>query len=193
MSLARTTRGRGPLPASRLGAREADASLIVAIVIPVVVLARGRRVLAVSHDGGERIWAEVAMSKKPAGARETTAAYPARKLPILWGSVPLPMLSLLLPMQAKQLGATAMGLGRRLTAAQGAMVLCRPVIGRGVDRFGCSVFCLAVVMAWQQVPDMQTPRRRQRSVSRGLSGLWCTCSCSSCSVTSLRCSCGRSS
>ncbi|HEY5870045.1 MAG TPA: hypothetical protein VI542_31505 [Candidatus Tectomicrobia bacterium] len=53
------------------------------------------------------------------------------------------MLLLLVPIQAKQLGATAMGLGGRLAAAQGAMVLCRPVIGWGVDRFGCRVFCLA--------------------------------------------------
>jgi MFS family permease len=58
------------------------------------------------------------------------------------GSLPLTMLPFLLPIQAKQLGATALGIGGLFAAAQGVMVLCRPVIGWGVDRFGRRVFCL---------------------------------------------------
>ena len=82
------------------------------------------------------------MSKKPAGESETTAAYTALKLPIMLGSLPLTMLPFLLPIQAKQLGATALGIGGLFAAAQGVMVLCRPVIGWGVDCFGRRVFCL---------------------------------------------------
>jgi MFS family permease len=82
------------------------------------------------------------MSKKPAGERETTAAYTALKLPIMLGSLPLTMLPFLLPIQAKQLGATALGIGGLFAVAQGVMLLCRPVIGWGIDRFGRRVFCL---------------------------------------------------
>jgi MFS family permease len=59
------------------------------------------------------------------------------------GSLPLTMLPFLLPLYAKQFGASALGIGGLFAVAQGMMVLCRPVIGWGVDRWGRRGFCLA--------------------------------------------------
>jgi MFS family permease len=83
------------------------------------------------------------MQKEPAGESELTAAYTALKLPIMLGSLPLTMLVFLLPLYAKQLGVSALGIGGLFAVAQVMMVLCRPVIGWGVDRFGRRGFCLA--------------------------------------------------
>jgi len=82
------------------------------------------------------------MQKEPAGESETAAAYTVLKLPIMLGSLPLTMLPFLLPIYAKQFGATAMGIGGLFAVAQVMMVLCRPVIGWGVDRWGRRGFCL---------------------------------------------------
>jgi MFS family permease len=71
------------------------------------------------------------------------AGYAALQLPIMLGSLPLTMLTFLLPIYAKQLGASATGIGGLFAVAQLIMVLCRPVIGWGIDRFGRRGFCIA--------------------------------------------------
>jgi MFS family permease len=83
------------------------------------------------------------MPKEPAVERGTTVAYTALKLPIMLGSLPLTMLPFLLPLYAKQFGANALGIGGLFAVAQVMMVLCRPVIGWGMDRCGRRGFCLA--------------------------------------------------
>jgi DHA1 family multidrug resistance protein-like MFS transporter len=83
------------------------------------------------------------MPKASARAWGTTAADTPLKLPVMLGSLPLTMLPFLLPLYAKQFGATALGIGGLFAVAQGMMVLCRPVIGWGVDRWGRRGFCLA--------------------------------------------------
>ena len=83
------------------------------------------------------------MPKEPAVARGTTATYTVLKLPLMLGSLPLTMLPFLLPLYAKQFGASALGIGGLFAVAQGMMVLCRPVMGWGVDRRGRRGFCLA--------------------------------------------------
>src|SRR5215510_5283377 len=98
---------------------------------------------AVDDDGVPCVCEGGAMQKEPAGESELTAAYTALKLPIMLGSLPLTMLAFLLPLYAKQLGASALGIGGLFAVAQVMMVLCRPVIGWGVDRFGRRGFCLA--------------------------------------------------
>jgi MFS family permease len=84
-----------------------------------------------------------AMSKEPAVEGGATAAYTVLKLPLMLGSLPLTMLPFLLPLYAKQFGATALGIGGLFAVAQAMLVLCRPVIGWGVDRWGRRGFCLA--------------------------------------------------
>src|SRR5919109_2036575 len=83
-----------------------------------------------------------AMSQEPAIAHRTSATDIVLKLPLMLGSLPLMMLPFLLPLYAKQFGATALGIGGLFAVAQGMMVLCRPVIGWGVDRWGRRRFCL---------------------------------------------------
>jgi MFS transporter, DHA1 family, multidrug resistance protein len=82
------------------------------------------------------------MAKEPAVARGTTATSTVLKLPLMLGSLPLTMLPFLLPLYAKQFGASALGIGGLFAVAQGMMVLCRPVIGWGVDHWGRRGFCL---------------------------------------------------
>jgi DHA1 family multidrug resistance protein-like MFS transporter len=82
------------------------------------------------------------MSKEPAVPQRTTATYAVLKLPLMLGSLPLTMLPFLLPLYAKQFGASALGIGGLFAVAQGMMVLCRPVVGWGVDRWGRRGFCL---------------------------------------------------
>jgi MFS family permease len=53
------------------------------------------------------------------------------------------MLAFLLPLYAKQFGASALRIGGLFAVAQIMMLLCRPVIGWGVDRWGRRGFCLA--------------------------------------------------
>ena len=72
------------------------------------------------------------MPKAQATAQGTTAADTPLKLPVMLGSLPLTMLPFLLPLYAKQFGATALGIGGLFAVAQGVMVLCRPIIGWGV-------------------------------------------------------------
>ena len=83
------------------------------------------------------------MPKEPAVARGTTATYTVLKLPLMLGSLPLTMLPFLLPLYAKQFGATALGIGGLFAVAQGMTILCRPVLGWSVDRWGRRGFCLA--------------------------------------------------
>ena len=73
----------------------------------------------------------------------TPAPYTVLKLPVMLGSLPLTMLPFLLPLYAKQLGANALGVGGLFTVAHVTMVLCRPVIGWGIDRWGRRRFYLA--------------------------------------------------
>ena len=51
------------------------------------------------------------MPKASARAWGTTAADTPLKLPVMLGSLPLTMLPFLLPLYAKQFGATALGIG----------------------------------------------------------------------------------
>src|ERR1043166_8421272 len=74
------------------------------------------------------------MSKEPAVEGRATATSTVLKLPLMLGSLPLTMLPFLLPLYAKQFGATALGIGGLFAVAQGMMVLCRPLIGWRVDR-----------------------------------------------------------
>src|SRR5919108_3645971 len=98
---------------------------------------------AAADDAGEPCIGEGdVMAKEPAFERETTDMSSVLKLPIMLGSLPLTMLPLLLPLYAKQFGATALGIGGLFAVAQGMMVLCRPLIGWGVDRWGRKGFCL---------------------------------------------------
>jgi MFS family permease len=64
-------------------------------------------------------------------------------LPITFGSLALTMLSFLIPIYAKQLGASALGIGGLFAVAQGMIVLLRPVIGWTSDRFGRKGFFIA--------------------------------------------------
>jgi MFS family permease len=72
-----------------------------------------------------------------------TPAYTALKLPVMLGSLPMTVLAFLLPLYAKQFGANALRIGGLFAVAQVMMVLGRPVIGWGVDRWGRRGFCLA--------------------------------------------------
>jgi MFS family permease len=58
------------------------------------------------------------------------------------------MLAFLLPLYAKQFGASALRIGGLFAVAQAMMVLCRPVIGWGVDRWGRRGFCLAGLVGY---------------------------------------------
>jgi MFS transporter, DHA1 family, multidrug resistance protein len=82
------------------------------------------------------------MPKAPVSERGTTPAATPLKLPVMLGSLPLTMLPFLLPLCAKQFRATALGIGGLFAVAQGMTVLCRPVIGWGVDRWGRRGVCL---------------------------------------------------
>jgi DHA1 family multidrug resistance protein-like MFS transporter len=79
------------------------------------------------------------------GARERrmTAADSPLKLPVMLGSLPLTMLPFLLPVYATQFKASALGIGGLFAMAQGMTLLCRPLIGWGVDRWGRRGLCLA--------------------------------------------------
>jgi MFS family permease len=52
------------------------------------------------------------------------------------------MLAFLLPLYAKQFGASALRIGGLFAVAQIMMLLCRPAIGWGIDRWGRRGFCL---------------------------------------------------
>jgi len=88
----------------------------------------------VHEADGPGIGEEEAMSQEPAISHRTSATDIVLKLPLMLGSLPLTMLPFLLPLYAKQFGATALGIGGLFAVAQGMTVLCRPLIGWGVDR-----------------------------------------------------------
>jgi MFS family permease len=88
------------------------------------------------------------MPQESVVVRGTTATENVLKLPLMLGSLPLTMLPFLLPLYAKQLGATALGIGGLFAVAQGMMLLCRPVLGWGVDRWGRRGFCLAGLVGY---------------------------------------------
>jgi MFS family permease len=88
------------------------------------------------------------MQKELARESGTNAAYTVLKLPVMLGSLPMTMLAFLLPLYAKQFGANALGIGGLFAVAQGMTVLCRPVIGWGVDRWGRRGFCLAGLVCY---------------------------------------------
>jgi MFS transporter, DHA1 family, multidrug resistance protein len=83
------------------------------------------------------------MQKDAAVEGETIADYTVLKLPIMLGSLALSTLSFLIPVYAKQLGASAVGIGGLFAVAQGMILLLRPVIGWTSDRFGRRGFFVA--------------------------------------------------
>src|SRR5215468_3332735 len=82
------------------------------------------------------------MRQEPEIARGTAGVDTVLKLSVMLGSLPMIMLPFLLPLYAKQFGASALGIGGLFAVAQGMMVLCRPAIGWGVDHWGRRGFCL---------------------------------------------------
>ena len=103
------------------------------------------------------------MPKKPAvqcGA--PVVSYTTLKLPVMLGSLPLTMLPFLLPLYAKQFGANALRIGGLFAVAQGMTVLCRPVLGWSIDRWGRRGSALRVSPAllelWACMP-WRTPSR----------------------------------
>ena len=88
------------------------------------------------------------MQKETARESGMTPSSTALKLPVMLGSLPMTMLAFLLPLYAKQFGANALRIGGLFAVAQVMMVLCRPVIGWGVDRWGRRGFCLAGLVCY---------------------------------------------
>ena len=82
------------------------------------------------------------MRQGPEIERGTAGVDTVLKLSVMLGSLPMIMLPFLLPLYAKQFGASALGIGGLFAVAQGMMVLCRPVIGWGIDRWGRRGFYL---------------------------------------------------
>jgi DHA1 family multidrug resistance protein-like MFS transporter len=83
------------------------------------------------------------MRQEPEIERGTVAVDTVLKRSVMLGSLPMTMLPFLLPLYAKQFGASALGIGGLFAVAQATMVLCRPVIGWGIDRWGRRGFYLA--------------------------------------------------
>ena len=88
------------------------------------------------------------MQKEPARESGMTPPSAALKLPVMLGALPMTMLAFLLPLYAKQFGANALRIGGLFAVAQVMAVLCRPVIGWGVDRWGRRGFCLAGLVCY---------------------------------------------
>jgi len=88
------------------------------------------------------------MRKDAASKRETTADYTALKLPIMLGSLTLTMLYFLLPIYARQFGASAVGIGGLFAVAQLMIILLRPVIGWTLDHRGRKGFFIAGVACY---------------------------------------------
>jgi MFS family permease len=72
-----------------------------------------------------------------------TADYTALQSPIMLGSLAVIVLPFLLPFYAQQLGASAVGIGGLFAVAQFMIVLCRPLIGWALDRWGRQGFFVA--------------------------------------------------
>jgi MFS transporter, DHA1 family, multidrug resistance protein len=68
--------------------------------------------------------------------------------PVLLGSLALTLLPFLLPIYAKHLGASALGIGGLFTIAQCMLILCRPAIGWALDRCGRRVFFIAGIACY---------------------------------------------
>jgi MFS family permease len=77
-----------------------------------------------------------------------TTADATLKWPIMLGSMALTMLAFLLPIYAKQLGASALGIGGLFAIAHGLIVLVRPVIGWASDRLGSKGFFVAGMICY---------------------------------------------
>ena len=88
------------------------------------------------------------MQQETARDSGMTPSSTALKLPVMLGSLPMTMLAFLLPLYAKQFGANALRIGGLFAVAQVMTVLCRPVIGWGVDRWGRRGFCLAGLVCY---------------------------------------------
>src|SRR5262245_46028722 len=109
-----------------------------------MILASGAKDCWVAYDAyGPSVCKGGALLKEPAIEGGTTAADTVLKLSVMLGALPMTMLPFLLPLYAKQFGASALGIGGLFAVAQGMMVLCRPVIGWGIDRWGRRGFYLA--------------------------------------------------
>ena len=88
------------------------------------------------------------MRQEPEIERGTVAVDTVLRLSVMLGSLPMIMLPFLLPLYAKQFGASALGIGGLFAVAQGMMVLCRPVIGWGIDRWGRRGFYLVGLIGY---------------------------------------------
>ena len=88
------------------------------------------------------------MRKEPEIGCGTTAADTVLKFSVLLGSLPMTMLPFLLPLYAKQFGTSVLGIGGLFAVAQGMTVLCRPVIGWGIDHWGRRGFYLAGLIGY---------------------------------------------
>lgn len=77
-----------------------------------------------------------------------TADYTALQSPILLGSLAVVILPFLLPFYAQRLGASAVGIGGLFAIAQLMIVLCRPLLGWALDRWGRKGFFVAGIVCY---------------------------------------------
>ena len=88
------------------------------------------------------------MRKAMTSQQSLTTADAALKWSIMLGSMALTLLAFLLPIYAKQLGASALGIGGLFAVAQCLIVLVRPVIGWASDRLGRKGFFVAGMVCY---------------------------------------------
>lgn len=85
------------------------------------------------------------MTKAFGGQKHPTASL---YLPILLVSLPLAFLHFGLPIYGKELGASALAIGGLFSALTVTMVVLRPAIGWGLDRFGRKAFFVAAMVSY---------------------------------------------
>ncbi len=78
------------------------------------------------------------------GKQPTATLY----LPVLLASLPLAFLRFGLPIYGKELGASALAIGGLFSALTVTMVVLRPAIGWGLDRFGRKAFFVAAMVSY---------------------------------------------
>jgi len=85
----------------------------------------------------------------PEGARVESQASPSvLHKPLLLVSSPLIFLSFALPIYAKALGASALAIGGLFTVFHVSLLVLRPLVGAGLDRFGRRIFLLAALTVY---------------------------------------------
>jgi MFS family permease len=85
------------------------------------------------------------MTKTVKGGKQPTAPL---YLPVLLASLPLAFLHFGLPIYGKALGASALAIGGLFSALTISMVVLRPMIGWGLDRFGRKAFFVAALASF---------------------------------------------